>query len=295
MKVRTCLTLLCSLSLTVLLLLSGCATESGAVANDPNQEEWIQLFNGKDLTDWRVKLAGHELGDNYKNTFRVEDGLLKVSYDDAGTFDNRFGLIFYKDKFSHYRIAVEYRFVGEQAPDGPGWAFRNSGVMLHCLDPEGMTKDQDFPISIEAQLLGGNGTDDRTTANLCTPGSHVVMNGELMETHCINSTSKTYHGDQWVRVELEVLGDRSIRHIIDGETVLEYEKPQIGGGAVTNHNESLKVDGQPMTEGWIALQAESHPVEFRKVELLNLKGCMDPEASNFKSYYVEPDEASCQN
>jgi hypothetical protein len=294
MKIRTYTILLCSLTLTFLLLLAGCASEPEAAANDPNEEEWIQLFNGKDLTDWHVKLAGHELDDNYKNTFRVENGMLKVSYDDAVTFDNRFGLIFYKEPFSHYRVAVEYRFIGEQAPDGPGWAFRNSGVMVHCLDPESMTKDQDFPISIEVQLLGGNGTDERPTANLCTPGTNVVMNGELVETHCISSTSKTYHGDQWVRVEAEVLGDESIKHIVEGETVLEYSKPQIGGGNVSKYDESVKVDGQPLTAGWIALQAESHPLEFRKVELLNLKGCMDPKASNFKSYYVAPDEAACQ-
>ena len=256
-------------------------------ANDPNQEEWIQLFNGKDLSDWHVKIAGQELDDNYKNTFRVEDGVMKVAYDQYDNFDNKFGLIFYKDKFSYYRLAVEYRFTGDQVAGGPGWAFRNSGVMIHCLDPKSMTKDQDFPISIEVQLLGGNGTDERPTANLCTPGTNVVMNGELVETHCVNSSSKTYHGDQWVRVEVEVLDGKTIKHIVDGQTVLEYEKPQIGGGNVSDYDPAVKVDGQLLTEGWIALQAESHPLEFRKVELLNLKGCMDPNATNFKSYYIE--------
>jgi len=297
MNIRKLSLLFASLAAAALLLLAGCATapeEAAAPPNDPDEKEWVQLFNGTDINDWRIKIAGHELDDNYNNTVKVEDGMIRVNYDESDAFDNKFGLIFHKEKFSHYLLGVEYRFHGEQVAEGPGWAFRNSGVMVHCLDPQSMTKDQDFPISIEVQLLGGNGTDERSTANLCTPGTNVVMNGELFETHCVNSTSKTYHGDQWVRVEIEVLGDKSIRHIVEGETVLEYEKPQIGGGNVTKHDESVKVDGQPLTEGWIALQAESHPIDFRKVEILNLKGCMDPKANNFKAYYQEPDESACQ-
>ena len=104
--------------------------------------------------------------------------------------------------------------------------------MLHSPDPRTMLKDQDFPISLEIQLLGGLGTGPRTTANLCTPGSHVVYNGRLHTAHCTNSTSRTYDGDQWVRVEVLVHGDELVRHIVEGQTVLEYSKPQIGGGAV---------------------------------------------------------------
>ena len=160
--------------------------------------------------------------------------MLTVSYDKYDQFNNRFGHIFYKQKFSNYRIAVEYRFTGEQAPGGPAWAFRNSGIMIHCQPPETMKKDQDFPISIEVQLLGGRETGERTTANLCTPGTNVEMGGKLETRHCINSTSQTYRGDQWVRVEVEVHGGGVVRHIIDGKTVIEYEKPQIGGGNVNN-------------------------------------------------------------
>lgn len=265
-----------------------------AAAADPNERQWIQLFNGKDLSDWKVKITGYELNDNFANTYRVENGVLKVSYDQYDEFKGRFGHMFYRKKFSHYIIAVEYRFVGKQAPASPDWAFKNSGIMLHCQSPESMQKDQDFPISIEVQFLGGRGTGERPTANLCTPGTHVVRDGALFTTHCLNSTSKTYHGEEWVRVEVLVLGDSVIRHMIDGQTVLSYEMPQVGGGAVNRHNPWAKEDGKLITEGYIALQSESHPIEFRKVELLNLAGCMDEKAGNYKSYFVKADNALCK-
>ncbi len=268
------------------------STAWGQIQADPR--DWIQLFNGKNLDGWTPKITGHDLGDNFADTFRVENGVLKVSYDGYQEFDRKFGHLFYRDKFSHYIIAVEYRFVGEQAPGGPSWAVRNSGIMLHCQPPETMTRDQDFPISIEVQLLGGTGSGERPTANLCTPGTHVVMDGKLLEQHCIPSRSKTYHGDQWVRVEVKVLGSDRMEHIVEGQTVLAYEKPQIGGGAVNHFDPAVKRDGMLLEEGYIALQSESHPIEFRKVELLNLVGCMDRKAHNWRPYYVKADNSKCR-
>lgn len=262
--------------------------------NDPNKKDWIQLFNGRNLDGWAPKITGYDLNDNFGNTFRVENGVLKVAYDKYDNFNSRFGHIFYREKFSHYRIAVEYRFTGEQVAGGPAWALRNSGIMIHCQAPETMGKNQDFPISIEVQLLGGDGSKPRSTANLCTPGTNVEIDGKLFTQHCLNSSSKTYHGEQWVRAEVEVLGDADVKHIVEGQTVLRYQKPQIGGGNVSNHDPKVKVDGTPLKEGYIALQSESHPVEFRKVELLNLTGCMDPKAANYKSYYVNADNSKCR-
>lgn len=265
------------LVLLLMTILAACGTQSGRqgelAAEEPG--EWIQLFNGKDLDDWTVKIAKHELNDNFGNTFRVEDGAMKVSYDGYEDFDRRYGHIFYKDPFSAYKLRLEYRFVGEQAPGGEGWAFRNSGAMLHGQSPESMTKDQDFPISIEGQLLGGDGTNDRTTSNLCTPGTNVVMDGELFTPHCVNSNSKTYHGDQWVTAEFIVLADSVIHHIVEGDTVLTYYQPQIGGGNVSNHDPAMKRDGELIKQGYISLQSESHPIEFRKVELYDLAAYMD--------------------
>jgi len=253
-------------ALTILLAACCACTAPGEEA----EAGWIPLFNGKNLDGWQVKIRGHELGDNYANTFRVEDGLLRVVYDDYESFDGTFGHLFFDTPFSYYRLRVEYRFVGEQTPGGPGWAFRNSGVMLHGQSPESMTIDQEFPVSIEAQMLGGDGEHDRPTGNLCTPGTNVEMAGELITQHCVNSSSATYHGDDWVTMELEVRGSEVIRHYVEGELVLEYNAPQLDprdGDA-----QRLLADGAELllTSGTISLQAESHPVEFRKVELLPL-------------------------
>ncbi len=262
--------------------------------NKPDSKEWIQLFNGKNLDGWVPKIAGYPLGENYNDTFRVENGILKVSYDKYSTFDNKFGHLFYRQKFSYYILAAEYRFVGEQVPGAPSWALRNNGLMLHSQAPETMGKDQDFPISIEVQLLGGAPSGERSTANVCTPGTEIFRNGAMVPGHCTNSTSATYRGDQWVRVEVEVSGSEHIKHTIDGKTVLEYDLPQIGGSGVSKYDPAVKKDGMLLSEGYITIQGESHPTEFRKIELLNLSGCMDPKASNFKSYYVHRDDQQCR-
>ena len=221
------------------------------------KNEWIQLFNGKDLSNWTVKIRGHEAGINHNDTFSVKDGVIHVSYDKYKNFDKTYGHIFYKTPFFHYLLRIEYRFLGDQAPGGEDWAFRNSGVMLHGQTPQSMSVDQDFPNSIEVQFLGGKGKGKRTTANLCTPGTDVVMNNKLLKRHCFSSKSETYHGDQWVTVEIEVRGSKSIKHMIDGKTVMEYTNPQLD-------------DGTLLEGGTISLQSESHPVEFRKVELKRL-------------------------
>lgn len=244
-----------------------------AFAADPNvKEEWIPLFNGKNLDGWTPKIRYSPLGENYSNTFRVENGAIVVRYDGGGyqQFGERFGHLFYKEPFGHYRLRVEYRFVGEQCPGGPGWATRNSGIMIHGEDPAGMAKDQDFPASIEVQLLGGNGTAMRTTGNLCTPGTNVVMGGKLITQHCTSAKSKTYHGEQWVTAELEVRGSKVVKHLINGEEVLAYEQPQLDERDAHAKELAMKQGGVLLEKGTISLQSESHPVEFRKVELLKL-------------------------
>lgn len=250
--------------------------QEGAVKKEKaaDKSEWIQLFNGKNLDGWIPKIRYHELGENFGDTFRVEDGVLKVAYDQyEGPFKERFGHLFYKSKFSHYILRVEYRFTGDQIEGGPGWAIRNSGLMLHGEDPKGMAKDQDFPHSIEVQLLGGHpGQKVRPTLNLCTPGTNVMMDGKLHLRHCTSSKSKTYAGEQWVTVEVEVHGGKVIRHKIDGKVVLEYRNPQLDPRD-KHAVELIKKNGgkKLLTEGSISLQSESHPCEFRKVELKVLK------------------------
>jgi len=294
--------LVVALTLCVLAAIAATAAQDrGArsnARNNPDEKEWIQLFNGRDLNDWTAKFAHHEVGENFNDTFRVEDGLLKVRYDKWQNFTDEFGHLFYEEPFSYYLLAAEYRFVGEQVHTQRtdlGWAIRNNGLMIHSPAPKTMLKDQDFPISIEVQLLGGlSGGKPRSTANLCTPGTNVVMNGTLHTAHCTNSKSKTYDGDQWVRVEVLAHGDEVIKHLVEGQTVLEYTKPQIGGGAASPTDPTVKVDGTPLTGGYISLQAETAPIDFRKVELLNLEGCTDPKATNSKTYFVKSNPAKCK-
>ena len=271
-------------------------TQTPVVNPDADKEDWIVLFNGRDLKGWTPKISKHELGDNFGNTFRVEDGMLKVRYDKYKGFDGRFGHLFYKDPFSYYRLVVEYRFVGDQAPGHPGaWAFRNSGAMLHSPDPRTMPKDQDFPISIEAQFLGGKSDGKpRSTANMCSPGTEVVYQGTIYKDHCLNSSSPTFDGEQWVRAEMRVEGSGTITHYANGQKVLEYSLSQYGGGQVDHYDATTKIDGKLIEGGFISLQSESHPLDFRKVELLNLAGCTDKAATNYKSYYVKAVPEDCK-
>lgn len=220
-------------------------------------EKWIQLFNGKDLTGWTPKIRYEAFGEDKRKTFRVADGVIQVNYENYEEFNETFGHLFYKTPYSRYRLRVEYRFLGDQLKGGPGWAFRNSGLMLHGQDPKAMKVDQDFPDSIEVQLLGGRAEGNRSTLNLCTPGTDVIMDDKPLKQHCINSKSKTYRGDQWVTAEVVVDGSTSFKHLIEGEVVLEYEGPHLD-------------DGTLLEKGTISLQSESHPCEFRKVELLPL-------------------------
>jgi hypothetical protein len=242
--------------------------KSFAETNVPLTDSWIDLFNGKNLDGWTPKIRYQPYGENYKNTFRANQGVIRVSYDEYEHFDNRFGHLFYEMHYSNYRLRLEYRFTGDQLHDAPKWAFRNSGVMVHGQSGDSMRLDQDFPVSIEVQLLGGDGINDRPTGNLCTPGTHVVMQGILFTPHCVNSVSATFHGDQWVNLEIIVRGNTVIKHIINDDEVLSYEQPQIdpaGAMVKIKPGSTLKLSG-----GSISLQSEGHPVEFRNIQLLIL-------------------------
>lgn len=281
------------------LALAACGEQPGTAEtatsdSSADTEEWIDLFNGRDLTGWTAKIRGYEAGDNFADTFRVEDGLLTVSYDGYEQFDNRFGHLFYETPFSHYRVKLDYRFIGDQAPGGEGWAHRNSGIMLHSPAPDTMPAAQDFPISLEAQFLGGlSDGEPRPTANLCTPGTNVHIDGVFTEEHCIPSSSPTFDGDQWVSIEVLVLGDEQVVHYVNGEPVIEYTDTTYGGGVVSGHRPEMKPDGEPLGAGYLSLQSESHPIQFRNVRLLNLKGCMEEGDANYRDYFVASDPDAC--
>jgi hypothetical protein len=280
---------------------------SSGAQDSSDKEDWISLFNGKDLTGWQIKITDYPVNENYKNTFVVEDSMIRVRYDNYDEFNDHFGHLYYHKPFSYYKLKFNYRFVGQQLKGGASWNLRNSGVMLHSQSAESNEFSQDYPVSVELQLLGGLNQGERTTANVCTPGTAVEMGDTVNYKHCINSTSKTYNGDQWVHVEAIVLGGEQMTFIVEGDTVLTFQKPQLTKGfinanldndwdkfGITETKENwLAHAGDILTEGYIALQAESHPVDFKNIQLLNLVGCMDSKAKNYKSYFVKDDQSQC--
>jgi hypothetical protein len=281
----------CILLIATSVAFTGCATAQ----QNAGTPEWKQLFNNKDINDWTVKIHHHEVGEDTANTFRVEDGMIKVRYDKYDQFNEQYGHLYYKQPFSYYHLRVEYRITGQWRKDAPSYTIKNSGVMFHSQDPKTMPKEQDWPISVELQLLAG--LDDgkpRPTGNMCSPGTDVVFNGKVDPRHCIESTSKTYPAEEWVTAEVIVLGDSLVKHIINGDTVLQYSKPQIGGGVVKNYDPAIKQDKKLLSTGFIALQSEGQPIDFRKVELLNLEGCMDPKSTSYRSYYIKSDPSKCR-
>lgn len=258
---------LCFLSFFLLL---GCQPKEKSVEEGTDANEWVSIFNGKDLTGWTPKFAGYPVGKNLNHTFRVEDGLLKVNYSEYDTFKNEFGHLFYEQVYAKYRMRLEYRFVGEQVKGGAGWAKRNNGIMFHAQSPESMLLNQGFPVSLEFQFLGGDGSGKkRTTGCLCTPGLHVIVEDTLNEDHCIPNNGPTIDGEGWVKAELYVDTDRIMHHIINGDTVMSYQNPVIGGGFVPENYPAL--EGTPVKEGYVAVQAESAPIHFRNIEVMELK------------------------
>lgn len=271
-------------------------TSSKPLTNSYNVDGWHNLFNGANLDGWTTKIHHYDSGDNHGNTFRVEDGLIKVRYDKyEGDFNDRFGHLYTNDPYSYFHLSMEYRFVGEIHPGTPSYAYLNSGIMFHSQSPESMRKEQDWPISVEMQFLAGQKEGvARPTGNMCSPGTSIVYNGKLDKRHCINSSSDTYYGDQWVSAELIVLGDSLVSHIINGEEVLRYSKPQIGGGVANRYDPAIKIDGKLLSEGHIALQSEGQPIDFRNIKIRDLCGCKDPKAKNYANFYVRNDLSKCK-
>ena len=250
-----------ALLLTCMLIFAGCSstTPTPSSQSPADDDGFVSLFNGKDLTGWTPKIRGQELDKDKLNTFRVKDGVIQVRYDNYDKFDRQFGHLFLNKPYGNYILRMEYRFIGPKQIDGnPGaWAFMNSGVMIHGEDPKTMPIDKNFPDSMEVQLLGQSPDDkaQRPTANICTPGTNYVnADGKLIKKHCVKSTSKTYRGEQWVKLEVEVHGSKKIIHRVNGEVVFEYTKPQLN-------------DGTLLEKGSISMQSESHPCDFRNIEI----------------------------
>lgn len=241
------------------------------VAEQP-KDEWIDMFNGKDLADWTPKIYHHESGDNYKNTFRVVDGTIEVNYADYNEgFNDRYGHLFYRKPFSSFHMTWEYRFTDQWLEDAASYTYRNSGVMFHSQAPETILKEQDWPISVEWQMLAEEEEGvARPTGNMCSPGTDVFFEGKKDPRHCINSTSPTFKWDEWVKADLIVYGDSLVIHMVNDVKVLEYTLPQIGGGVANGFDPKYKEDGKLLKEGYIGLQSEGQGVIFKNLKIKEL-------------------------
>jgi hypothetical protein len=248
---------------------AGCASDTTTP-----REAWKPIFDGRSLSGWTPKIRGFPLGENYRDTFSVRNGVLRVSYDKYDRFGERFGHLFYAKPFGAYRLRLEYRFTDPSPADTPAWAVRNNGVMIYAQDPRGMALEDSFPVSAEAQILGPDDKAPRTNGNLCTPGTNVVIKGQLVTQHCINSTHPASPNGQWMRFEIEVSPSGEVTHRVDGQAVMTYSAVQLDPeGRMANSKPLIAAAGGKLalTGGYIALQSEGAPIEFRNIEILELR------------------------
>ncbi len=251
---------------------------------------WISLFDGLSLAGWKVKISGEPLGSDRRQTFRALNGVISVSYENYEGWDDAFGHLFYNTRFSSYILQLEYRFQGHQllAARSLEWAWRNSGVMIHAQPPEDMTINQGFPVSLEVQLLGAKEGVHRSTGNLCSPGTHIRLRNILVSQHCVKSSSHSFSNDEWTHLEVEVLGGRTIRHFINGDLVLHYSSPVLDLWSADSRRIRDKQNGQvEVASGYIALQSESHPIEFKNIKLINLEHLKISDLSEGNRYLVK--------
>jgi hypothetical protein len=264
--------------LAAILLSGACAPKPKVMVSAP-QGAWVALFNGRDLNGWTVKIAGHDVGDNYRDTFRVADGLLQVSYKQYERFDDRFGSLFYNQPFSHYWIRAEYRMSGDLARGAPRWAFKNSGIQLHCQAPQTMRKAQQFPVAVEFDLVGGRVIGSRPTGDVCQSGTHVLIDGQPLRQMCSTLSDITIRDDQWVTVLAEVDADRRVRQIVNGALIVEYTNLTLDDSNADARRLDPAGRGRTVASGYISIQSNGYPIEFRKIEILSLDEATAPAAS----------------
>jgi hypothetical protein len=259
-------------TVTVLAMISSlaaCAPPRPKVLVAAPQGQWIALFNGHDLSDWTAKIAGHDVGDNFANTFRVEDGLLKVSYQGYDKFADQFGSLFYNRKLSRYWIRAEYRFTGELARGAPSWAYKNSGLQLHCQAPQTMRKAQQFPVNVEFDIVGGRFIGSRPTGDVCQSGTHVSIDGQPLGQMCSKLSDITIRDDQWVTALAEVDAEKHVRQIVNGALVVEYSDLTLDDSNA-DARALAATNGKALKSGYISIQSNGYPIEFRRIEVLPL-------------------------
>ena len=255
-----------SFSKLLLLSLILCAATPSEAA-----KKWRPIFDGRSLSGWVPKITGQPLGQDPRRTFSVKNKAIRVSYDKYQSFGGQFGHLVYQRPVGAFRLRFQYRFYGNYLPDVEAWQHSNSGLMFHGQSPGSMTLDQKFPVSLELQLLGADGPEARPTGNLCTPGTIVTMAGRQVTEHCTSSESPTFPNGEWVNVEVEAHKDGQVTHRINGKAVLQYGDPELDPQDADAKPLIAHAGGQlAVRGGYLSLQSEGHPVEFRRIELMQL-------------------------
>ena len=196
------------------------------------------LFNGKDLTGWKVDVPHLDEHPDGKVPFVARDGML-VSLGSPG------GHLVHDEVNQNYRLEVEYRFAGK-----PG----NCGVLVHSSKPRALYKM--FPKSIEVQMYHKNAGDfwciveDITVPNMVkrrgAEKNWGITEGKARRILNLTDGSEKEPGE-WNRMVIECLNDQ-VKVWVNGDFV--------------NHGSKCTA-----RKGKIAIQAEGSEVEFRKLDL----------------------------
>jgi hypothetical protein len=239
--------------------------------------KWESLFDGKTLKGWTTKIVGYPAGQDPLETFRVKNGAIVINYDKyGGDMKARWAHLFYNEPFKAYRLALEYRFVGEEMLPLRRTQF-NSGLLYYSQSPQSMGLDQPYPISIEAQILGYfpvlyRDGGPRMTVSACGLGTSLSYLGTVTQD-CFKSTEPTRPNEQWVLFELEVLPSGLVHHYIDGKLAATYDRAFLDTYDKRFPSQKF-IDAQggnpTLTSGYIALQSEGHSVEFRNIRVMKL-------------------------
>jgi hypothetical protein len=248
--------------------LVGVSCHSNKITSDKSgNKKWISLFNGKDLQHWTPKIVGFKAGQNFGNTFRVENDILSTRYNAYDSFRNRFGALYYDKPFTNYRLKVDYRFVGELTAGAPSWGYKDGGIQYHCQSPQSLDVDQNFPVCLEFNLHGGNGKDENPTGDICASGMYIEIDGKRNTSYCTPPTIKrTFAGDEWITAEIDVR-DGKITHYVNGEQVIHFENPRYDSTNVPAKKMIIAANDL-VKSGYISLQSNSHPMDFRKIEIM---------------------------
>ncbi|MGJ8643206.1 MAG: 3-keto-disaccharide hydrolase [Luteolibacter sp.] len=261
--------------LSAIIVLSTGQAEEAVKA--PEKGEWIKLFNGKDLTGWKVNTghSGDEESLEANEIFQVRDGVLRV-YPGAENGSKQYNAtLVHEKKWESYHLRVEYRW-GENKFQPRMEAERDSGVLFHIhSEPEKV-----WPPSVELQLGDGKPGDVRVTGDLClignsrgespseekkySPESPMQIRGQKDpgEKRREIRTKVVVHAEkpigEWNTVDLIVHGSEKAEFHVNGQLVNEVYGLKFRDGTG---------DWKLLDSGFIGLEAEWAQVEFRNVSI----------------------------